>query len=211
MLEQNTFVVKEQAKLFSSKMGYELLDEKGQPLATVAPKVSGLWSVLGVLIGKDRIPIPLQVRWKKDDSLVFSVKRSGMVMKKVQLLDREGKPQGTYKSKMISLAGGYHIYDGEGKHVCDVKGKLLKNEYAFYKPDGKTEMGKVSRKWGGMARELLSTADTYAVQINPEHGGNERSRMLILGGALAIDAFFKGAGDGKSGGGGSEEKEGDEE
>jgi uncharacterized protein YxjI len=200
MLDLNTFVVKEQAKMFSSKPGYDILDEKGEPQATVTQKVGGLWTVLGLVLGKDRIPISLEVRSKKDDKLLFSVKRSGMIMKKVQLVDGEGKVQGTYKAKMISLAGGYHVYDGEGKHVADVKGKLLKSEYTFFKPDGKTEMGKVSKKWGGMGRELFTSADTYGVQVNPEHAGDKRAKMLILGAALAIDAFFKSGGGGKGGG-----------
>jgi uncharacterized protein YxjI len=199
MLDLNTFVVKEQAKMFSSKLGYDILDEKGEPQATVTQKVSGLWTVLGLVLGKDRIPIALEVRSKKDDKLLFSVKRSGLIMKKVQLIDGEGKVQGTYKAKMISLTGGYHVYDGEGKHVADVKGKLLKSEYTFFKPDGKTEMGKVSKKWGGVGRELFTSADTYGVQINPEVA-DKRAKMLILGAALAIDAFFKSGGGGKGGG-----------
>jgi uncharacterized protein YxjI len=200
MLDLSTFVVKEQAKMFSSKPGYDILDEKGEALATVTQKVSGLWSALGMVIGKDRIPLSLEVRSKKDDALLFSVKRSGMIMKKVQLVDGEGKVLGAYKAKMMSLKGGYHIYDTDGKHVADVQGALLKSEYTFFTPDGKTEMGKVSKKWGGVARELFTSADTYGVQINPEFAKDKRAKMLILGAALAIDAIFKAGGGGGSDG-----------
>jgi uncharacterized protein YxjI len=211
MLDLNTFVVKEQAKMFSSKPSYDILDEKGQPLATVTQKVSGLWTALGLFLGKDRIPISLEVRSKKDDSLLFSVRRSGMIMKKVQLHDGEGKMLGRYKAKMMSIKGGYHVYDAEGKHVADVKGKLLKSEYTFFTPDGKTEMGKVSKQWGGMGRELFTSADTYGVQINPDFTTDKRAKMLILGAALAIDAIFKAGGGAAAAAGKEEEKEGDGE
>ena len=47
---------------------------------------------------------------------------------------------------------------------------MTKFDYSFLKPDGKTEMGKVSKKWAGLVKELFTSADTYAVQIQPAFG-----------------------------------------
>jgi uncharacterized protein YxjI len=110
--------------------------------------------------------------------------------KKVRLLDGQGQVLGSYKAKLFSLASGFHIYGKEGNHIADIKGKLLKSEYTFVALQEGTEMGSVSRKWGGLGKELFSSAGTYCVQIAPAYAGNTRAKMLILGAAVAIDAIF---------------------
>lgn len=91
------------------------------------------------------MPLSIEVREKPDDKLLFKIRRSGLVFRKVRLLDPDGKVLASYKAKMFSLAGGFHIYDGAGKHYCDIKGKMFKSEYKFYTPDGKSEMGTVTK------------------------------------------------------------------
>lgn len=197
MLERTTFVVKQKAKMLSSRNSYEILDEGGEVIGTAEQSTGGLAQLVGLLLGPPATQI--EFREKPDDSLVFTVKRSGLVFKKVQVLDAQGAVIGTYKAKKFSLSGGFHVYDGSGKHVAEIRGKLLKSDYTFFQPDGKTEMGKVSKKWAGALKELFTSADTYAVHIEPAFGDDPKTKMLILGAAVAIDALMStegGAGDG---------------
>lgn len=206
MLDKNKFVVKEQAKMFSSKKAFDIVDaDGGQPLGTAVENTGGLAAVLGMVLGKDKMPLTIEFRKKPDDAIVFSVRRKGFIFKKVQLVDGDGQVIGSYKAKMLSLTGGYHIYDQDGKHVSDIKGKMFKSEYKFMTPDGSKEMGSVSKKWGGVAKELFTSAGTYGVQIEPEFAGDKKTKMLILGAAIAIHAIFnKGGGKGGKGGGDDE-------
>lgn len=201
MLERNTFVVKEKAKMFSSRNSYDILDESGALIGSAEQQTSGLAKMIGMVMGEPATQIDF--REKPDDSLVFTVKRSGMLFKKVQVVDAQGAVIGLYKAKKFSLSGGFHVYDGAGKHVAEIRGKLLKSDYTFVQPDGKTEMGKVSKKWAGAMKELFTSADTYAVQIEPAFAEDPKTKMLILGAAVAIDALMS-TGSGGSGGGDSE-------
>lgn len=198
MLERNTFVVKQKAKMFSSRNSYEILDETGAVIGTAEQQTSGLAKLIGMIAGEPATQI--EFREKPDDSLVFTVKRSGLVFKKVQVLDAQGAAIGTYKAKKFSLSGGFHVYDGSGKHVAEIRGKLLKSDYTFFQPDGKTEMGKVSKKWAGAMKEMFTSADTYAVQIEPAFGDDPKTKMLILGAAVAIDALMSTGGGASDGG-----------
>ena len=166
MLEQNTFVVKEKAKLLSSRNSYEILDEAGKVVGTAEQATGGLAKLLGMVMGDT--PTQIDFREKPDDSLVFTVRRRGYLMKKVEVVDAQGTVIGLYKAKKFSLSGGFHVYDGKGKHVAEIRGKMLKSDYTFIQPDGKTEMGKVSKKWAGAMKGLFTSADTYAVQIAPD-------------------------------------------
>jgi uncharacterized protein YxjI len=132
-------------------------------------------------------------------------------LKTDEVLDPEGQVVGRYKGKKFSLSGGYHVYGKEGKHVAEIKGKMLKAEYKFLTPDRSAEMGSVSRTWGGLAKSLGSGDDTYAVQIAPRCAEDPAAKMLILGAALAVESIYKKKGDKGSGGGGVSAGGGDDE
>jgi len=197
MLEKNTFVVKEKAKMLSSRNSYEILDQEGKVIGTAEQQTSGLAKLLGMVLGDP--PAQIDFREKPDDSLVFTVRRSGYLMKKVQVVDAQGVVIGTYKAKKFSLSGGFHVYDKDGKHFAEIRGQLLKSDYTFFQPDGKTEMGKVSKKWAGAVKELFTSADTYAVQIQPAFAEDPKTKMLILGAAVAIDALMSTRGGARGG------------
>ncbi|VTR95781.1 Scramblase family protein OS=Xanthomonas translucens pv. graminis ART-Xtg29 GN=XTG29_00653 PE=4 SV=1: Scramblase [Gemmata massiliana] len=198
VLELNTLIVKQKAKLFSSRASFEILDESGKVVGGAEQSTTALAKILGMLMGPPATKI--EFREKPDDSLVFTVRRRGLLLKKVEVLDSQGAVIGLYKAKKFSLAGGFHVYDGAGKHVAEIRGKLLKSEYTFFQPDGKTEMGKVSKKWAGAMKEMFTSADTYAVQITPQFAEQPTVKMLILGAAVAIDSLMSTHGGGGGGG-----------
>ncbi len=205
MLERTMFVVKEKGKMFSSRHSYEILDDAGKVIGTAEQSTGALAKLVGAVMGDPSTKI--EFREKPDDSLVFTVRRAGFPFKKVQVLDAQGAVLGTYKAKKFSLSGGFHVYDKDGKHVAEIRGQLLKSDYTFFQPDGKTEMGKVSKKWGGMMKELFTSTDTYGVQIAPAFAEDPKTKMLILGAAVAIDCLMGGGGGGggSEGGGGGED------
>ncbi len=205
MLDKNKYVVKEHAKLLSSRKTYDILDaDSGQTVATAQQSTGALAKLLGMILGPPATTI--EVRAKSDNAVLFSVRRRGLLMKKVEAIDAAGQVVGLYKAKRLSLAGGFNIYDAAGKHVAEIRGKLLKSEYRFFTPDGKAEMGSVSKSWAGSAKALLTSADTYGVEVKPEFASVSGVRVLILGAAIAAGALFATAG-GKAGAGGSSDDE----
>ncbi len=201
LLDQNKFVVKSQSKTFSSKKSFEILDgETGQLLGTAKDTTGFLASLLG--------STTIEVRDASNNAPLFSVGRTGLLLKKDQVLNPEGEVVGRYKAKMLSLSGGFHVYDKDGKHLAEIQGKMLKAEYKFVTPDRTAEMGSVSRTWGGLAKSLLAGADTYGVQIDPKFGKDSTAKILILGATIAVESIFKkkaGKDSGLGSGGGGDE------
>lgn len=192
LLDPEKFIVKAQGKAFSSKKSFEIVDETGKVLGT-AQDTTGFFPGL---LGQTQI----EVRDAGNKALIFSVRRSGWLMKKDQVLNGQGQVVGRYKAKMFSLSGGFHVYDPQGKHLAEIQGKMLKSEYKFVTPDRTAEMGSVSKTWGGLAKSLLTGAGTYGVQIAPGFARDSTAKMLILGATIAVETIFKKK---KSGGGGS--------
>ncbi|MCE9567067.1 MAG: hypothetical protein K8U57_34120 [Planctomycetes bacterium] len=202
MLEHNLFVVSEKTKFFSSNGAYEIRDSEGNVLGT-AVQTTGL---MAKLIGMAKGPPSTKIEFKEagSEAPVFTLRRRGFLFKKIELIDGKGTVLGRYKSKRFSLSGGFHVYDESGKHIAEIRGKMMKFEYTFFTPDGKTEMGKVSKKWGGAMKELFTSADTYGVEIKPAFAENTKAKMLILGAAVAIDCLMGAKGGAVAAAGGEE-------
>lgn len=195
MLDRNTFVVKEHVKLISNTNTYDILDgDGGEVLGTAQEQIGTLVQLLRFVISKHLMPTRIEVREKPDDSLVFTIRRGAYIFKsRVEVHDAQGELVGYFKSKFFTISGGFHIYDKNDQHFAEIKGKWLGFDYRFVTPDGKLEMGRVSKKLGalGLVKELFTSADTYAVQVNPEMADEPLAKMLILAAALAIDTIYK--------------------
>jgi len=124
MLNANLFVVTPKTKLFSSKHSFEIRDEHGQVIGNAEQSTGLLSQVLGMVKGPPSTR--LVVRQKPDDSIVFTVRRSGFLFKKVEAVDEKGEVIARFKAKGFSLSGGYHVYDKNGKHIAEIRGKLLR-------------------------------------------------------------------------------------
>jgi uncharacterized protein YxjI len=184
LLDHSKFVVKAQSKAFSSRKSFEILEaDSGQILATGTDTTGFLSKFFG--------STQIEVRDSSNNEVVFSVGRMGMIFKKDQVLDAQGQLLGQYKAKIFSLSGGFHVYDKDGKHLTEIQGNMLKAEYKFLTPDKSTELGSVSRTWGGLAKSLLSGGDTFGVQIDSKFAKNNNVKMLILGATIAIESVFK--------------------
>jgi uncharacterized protein YxjI len=184
LLDHNKFVVKSQSKKFSSKKDFEIVDaESGQMLGTAKDTTPFFSSLLGAA--------KMEVRDVSNNTLLFSIGRSGWLVKKDQVLDSKGQVVGRFKAKMFSLSGGFHVYDNSGKHLAEIKGKMLKAEYKFLTPDKTAEMGSVSRTWSGLAKSLATGDDSYAVQIDPKYTNDPTMKTLLIGAAIALESIFK--------------------
>jgi uncharacterized protein YxjI len=203
MLSSSTFLVTPKTKLLSSKHSFEIRDQNGNIVGNAEQKTGLLDALLGAVLGPPATKI--EVKQKSDGAPVFTVRRRGVLMKKVECVDEKGEVVGRFKGKSFSLSGGYHVYDKDGKHIAEIRGKFFKAEFTVFAPDGKTEMGKVSRKWGGAMKELLSSDKTYGVKISDAFANEQQTKIMILGAAIALDSLLKKEGvAGKAEGGGEE-------
>jgi len=182
LLDHNKFVVKSQASAFSSKKSFDILEESGQVIGTAKDTTGFFAALLGGAV--------IEVRDSSNNEHVFSLTRTGFFMKKDEVKDPKGEVIGRYKAKMFSISGGFQVYDKDGKNIAEIQGKMFSSEYKFLAPD-KTEMGSVSRTWGGLAKSLFTGGGTFGVQIDPKYAADKTAKILILGATIAAETIFK--------------------
>ena len=191
MLEADRFMVKEQVTFLKTKQTYDIFDfDTEEHLGVAEEAISGLIQTLRWFLSKSWLPTTVEVR-DHEGALVFKVRRGGFIFRaRVEVLNADGQLIGYFKSKLWSLSGGFWVYDAADKQFAEVKGNFFGFDYRVLTPDG-GELGRVNKKWGGVLKELFTSADTYQVEVSEDLAEQPVAKMLVLAAALAIDIIFK--------------------
>ena len=56
---------------------------------------------------------------------------------------------------------------------------------------GDRQLARVTKKWGGLGKELFTTADNYVLQIDNNVPSDSQLRQLIVGAVMCIDMVLK--------------------
>lgn len=191
MLDRNTFLVKERVGFLKLVDTYDILDPStGATLGTATENVSGPMKALRLLVNKRLLPTTVEVRAASESAPVLTIKRAGVFRSTVRVLDGAGNPLGSFKSKMLSLGGGFFLHDTAGRQVGEVKGDWKGWNFRFLAPNG-VEMGTVTKKWAGLGKELFTSADNYVIALHDNAKLPPQMSALLLAAGLAIDIVYK--------------------
>lgn len=193
MLEARRFAVKEKKKILSSVQEYEIYDpDTNEQIGHAVENIGTVKQILRWFVSKALLGTVVEVRETQDDSLVFTVSRAPYLFRsRVEVKDAQGQLVGYFQSKILTIGGGFHVYTKDDKHFAEVKGNWIGWNYRFLTPDHSVELGKVTKEWGGLAREFLFSADSYMVEPADELADDPMGKMLILAAAIATDLIYK--------------------
>lgn len=107
------------------------------------------------------------------------------------------KPKGTAGAAVLDPSGGligdfrqnrhtyaYSLHDAAGNVLGALNGDRLGRRFAVHDASG-THVAQIDKKWAGLGKELLTTADRYTVDVRLMVTGP--LRVLITAAAMAID------------------------
>ena len=73
--------------------------------------------------------------------------------------------------------------------VCQLKGNWVGWDFRFM--DGNDQLAHISKEWGGIGKELFTSADNYVLEISDDIPENHPVRKLILAAVMCIDMVLK--------------------
>ena len=195
MLDYQRYFVREHVAVLKTTDTYDIYDaDGGAKVGTAREAVSGTVAALRWFVSKKLMPTRIEVREPPDGSLVFTISRGWYLFRAhVEVRDAQGELVGTFRSKLVTIGGGFWVYDKHGNEFAEVKGSWTGFHFRFLTPDG-IELGEVSKKFEGLGKELFTSADSYLVTISDELAEQPLAKMLLLAAALAIDIVFKESG-----------------
>ncbi|MDX1967960.1 MAG: phospholipid scramblase-related protein [Planctomycetaceae bacterium] len=192
LLDLSTFLIKEHAGVFKLTDRYDIFDPQTNEKVGFAEEQPGaVVTYLRLLVNKQLMPTKVVVTDAEGDEILFTIRRGvGFLRTKVTVHNGDGEPLGYFKSKVLSLGGGFLLYDNSDKQVGEVKGDWKGWNFKLLSASGE-ELGTVAKKWAGVAKELFTSADNYIVSFAPQVSSNAALATLLLAAGLAIDTVFK--------------------
>ncbi|MEZ6056420.1 MAG: phospholipid scramblase-related protein [Planctomycetaceae bacterium] len=193
MLDRRAFMVKQEVRLMQVRGKYGIFcAETGEELGRAEEKVGGIDMVLRLLINKRLLPATFHIFDNEDDvNPIMTIKRGMAIFRsKVTLTDGDGVVIGSFKSKVLSIGGGFYVLNAEGVQIAEVNGDWKGWNFRMIAENGK-EIGTVSKKWAGALKEIFTQADNYVIQLDESVGSNQTAVRLLLAAGLAVDMIYK--------------------
>ena len=188
LLAQPIVQVRQKAKLFELRNQSELLDDAGAPIGSVQQVRQSPFTAIARIFSDLDVALPVELEVRESGALVRTL-RKGWFRMAVTVEDASGKPLGTIRKQIRMGKSRFALFDGMARPCGQVRAENWRaKDFAILDPTGR-EVGRVTKRWAGFAREVLTDADHYAIELPPSLV--EPLRSLAFAAPFAIDLVMK--------------------
>ena len=183
------FFIDERLNLIRFANHYRLYDGEGKEIGAIRQQLSLGDKLLRLLLNKAMLPFELHIE-NADGKTEAIIKRGWTFwMSKISIENGEGREIGTIKQKFRLLKPRFVISDLQEQVIAEINGDWKAWDFVITNAQNQA-IGAISKKWGGVARELFTSADKYHVALHPGLN-DEKQRAIILSAAITIDMVLK--------------------
>jgi uncharacterized protein YxjI len=191
MLDRNTYVVKERVGFMKLASTYDLLDaQSGAPIGIAKEEPPGIVKYLRLAMNNKWLPTVVNVYEREGEPPVLSIRRGVAPFRPKVVVTANGRELGYFRAKVLSIGPSFRMFDMQDREIGSVKGDWKGWNFQFLGAGGE-QLGRVTKKWAGLGKELFTTADTYVIDLAPSSAGRRDVAQLLLAAGLAIDTVFK--------------------
>jgi len=186
----DTFLVREHVGLLKLKNTYDILSPDGIQIAQAKENTSTLIMMLKFVFEPRMLPFQVEIL-NPDNSVLLSISRGFTFLRsKVFIKDSTGKDLGYFKQRLLSIGGAFDIFDDKDQQIATLKGEWKGWNFTFTDNAG-VEIGQITKKWTGLAKEFFTTADNYVVHIERTKITDVRHVQILFCAAVCIDMVLK--------------------
>lgn len=179
----------EKVNYFQFANEYRVYNPGGEQIGAVTQRVSGWHKFLRLLINKKMLPFTLGITAPTGETILEIQRGWTFWLSKIAITDPTGAPIGSIRQKFAFLKPSFHILDGEEQLVAHISGDWKAWNFAITDAEG-AQLGTITKKWNGIVKEALTSADKYIVSVDPALRENTR-KVAILAAAITIDMVLK--------------------
>ena len=194
MLNRRTYFIREHIGILKLTDAYDILDPATQEQIGIAKeRVDTIFHILRLVVEKRLLPTKVFVyegnNPEDESKLLFSIQRGFSFFRpKVTIYDRLGSVLGSLQSRLMTIGGAFDVYDNLGNAVAAVKGDWKGWNFRFL-DKAENEIGRITKQWAGLGKELFTTADNYVIDFTQEPKAEQA--IVLLAAGLAVDTVLK--------------------
>ncbi|MEE2727755.1 MAG: phospholipid scramblase-related protein, partial [Candidatus Latescibacterota bacterium] len=160
-LKKNVFLIKEHVGMFKAANNYDIHDpQTGDILMECREEGLGFLTKLFRFTDAKRMtPFDIQISTPDGQQLIRITRGVSIFLSKVSVLDENNQIIGGFKQKLFSIGGAFNVLDANDQPVCVLQGKWTGWDFRFMA--GENELAHITKEWGGIGKELFTSADNY--------------------------------------------------
>jgi len=168
---------------FETKNKYAILDTSGRQIYWAAEESSFLsrWLL------RTLRPFTIHILSSQGSPILKLTRPFRFFLHELNISDSRGRLLGMIKQKFSLLSRKFIIKDFTGREIYKIHGPLL-HPWTFRILKNGQEVGKISKKWSGLGKELFTDADNFNIVFPPDIDVNQKS--ILLGALFLIDMLF---------------------
>jgi len=170
---------------FETKNKYQILDDEKRVIGFCAEQGRGLWAFIKRSFLRAHRSLVIHV-FDSSGNLILILDRpyywffSTMVVK-----DARGATIGQIDQRFAIFRKRYDLSDSRSKIFAHINSGFLKFFSFEIFNNSQKSIGLISKKWGGIFKEVFTDSDTFGVQLSEELPVEHKA--IIFGNALSID------------------------
>ena len=191
LLTHDVLVVNQKAKLFELTSEYAIRDEQGNDVGIIRQEgQSAARKVLRMVSSLDQFLTHTLAVYDRDGTKVVELTRPRKIMKStVQVRDGSSREVGRIVQQNVVGKKRFGLEGANGERLGAINAENWRAwDFAIEDATG-TDVGRITKKWGGLLREGLTTADNYVLHVSGQVSPD--LRLLMLASAAGIDLALK--------------------
>ncbi len=191
VLQSNLFLIKEHVGMFKAANNFDVFDPKTgeQLLHCREPNLGFLTKMLRFTDYKRMTPFDVHVTTPSGEPVLHITRGMSIFLSKVNVLDEDRERVGGFKQKFFSIGGAFTVLGENDQPLCQLRGKWTSWDFKF-EYEGR-QLARVTKKWAGLRKELLTSADNYVLEISDDIPAENPLRILMMAAVLCIDMVLK--------------------
>ena len=189
LYDQSVLVVSQKTKIIELTNEYAVLDAQGQQIgAVVQVGQSGLKKAMRFVSSLDQF-MTHRLEVRDSSGVVLVLTRPAKVVKSRVLVERpDGLPIGEIMQANVFGKIRFDLVAG-GQLVGAIQAENWRAWNFTVTDAAGTEIARITKTWEGLARNLFTTADNYAVQVHFKLP--EPLASMVIASALTVDTALK--------------------
>lgn len=185
----NEYFVDEKIGLFKFTNQYKIYNPAAEHIGTMRQVMSGGQKVLRLVLNKAIMPFKLEIVDTNGHVLGTIHRGWTFWMSKITLTGPNGQNIGNIKQKFRLFKSKFEIMDEAGQKMAEVNGDWKAWTFTITDAQG-NELGKITKKWAGIGKEVFTSADKYVVSTDPLVQ-SELQKLRVLCIAITMDMLLK--------------------
>lgn len=169
-----------------TKNRYEVMTPDGRTVL-LAYEESGGWG--RVLLQRNRA-LTLHIADLDGRELLSASRAFFWFFPTMHVTTADGRPVGAIRRKFGLLKRRILLENAQGHTIAEVTGSVFRR-YTFMVNRRGQEVGRITKQWSGMGREMFTDADTFTVDLPAEDDDDLQSLVLATAFAVDLDFFEK--------------------